>query len=78
MVRRITAWVLLAGFLFLILNLIVLRYYWQLSMVIYLIIVFVFILTNRQGGKTGTRRADDAQESREDGVNDNEGKEGGE
>lgn len=78
MLRRITAWVLLAGFLFLILNLIVLRYYWQLSMVIYLIIVFIFILTNRQGGKTGAGRADDARESREDGVNENEDKEGGE
>jgi hypothetical protein len=46
MKRRIFAWVLLAGFVLLILNLIVFRFYWQLSMVAYLVIVFAFVLTN--------------------------------
>lgn len=46
MKRRIFAWILLAGFVFLILNLIVFRFYWQLSMVVYIIIVFAFMLTN--------------------------------
>ena len=46
MKRRIFAWVLLAGFVVLLLNLIVFRFYWQLSMVVYLFIVFAFMLTN--------------------------------
>lgn len=46
MKRRIFAWALLAGFIFLILNLIVFRVYWQLSMAAYLVIVFAFLLTN--------------------------------
>ena len=46
MKRRIFAWVLLAGFVLLLLNLIVIRFYWQLSMVVYLFIVFAFMLTN--------------------------------
>jgi len=46
MKRKIIAWILLAGFVLLILNLIIFRIYWQVSMVIYLVIVFAFILTN--------------------------------
>jgi hypothetical protein len=46
MKRRIFAWVLLIGFLLLLLNLLVFRFYWQLSMVVYLIIGFAFLLTN--------------------------------
>ncbi len=46
MKRRILAWVVLAGFVLLLLNLIVIRFQWQLSLVIYLIIAFAFILTN--------------------------------
>ena len=45
MKRRIFAWMLLALFLMLLLNIIVFRIYWQLSMVIYLVIAFAFILT---------------------------------
>lgn len=46
MKKRIFAWVLLAGFVLLILNLIVFRFYWQLSMVVYLIIIFAFLFSN--------------------------------
>lgn len=46
MKKRIFAWVLLAGFFLLLLNLIFFKFYWQLSMVVYLIIVFAFLLTN--------------------------------
>jgi hypothetical protein len=57
MVKRIMAWILLLGFLFLILNLIVLRFYWQQSMIVYLVIVFIFLFTTRKGnggaGKDG-------------------------
>jgi hypothetical protein len=48
--RRIIAWILLAAFVLLILNLILFKVYWQLSMVIYLIVMFAFILTNKKGG----------------------------
>lgn len=44
--KRIFAWILLAGFVLLILNLLVIRLYWKESMIIYLIIVFAFMLTN--------------------------------
>ncbi len=44
--RRIFAWVLLAGFVLLFLNLIVFKFYWELSMVVYIVIVFAFMLTN--------------------------------
>ena len=46
MIKRIFAWILLAGFVLLILNIIVFRYYWQLSVIVYLIIAVAFILTN--------------------------------
>lgn len=46
MKRRIFAWGILIGFVLLLLNLIVFRFYWQLSMVVYLVIVFAFLLTN--------------------------------
>lgn len=59
MLKRIMAWVLLVGFLFLILNLIVIRFYWQISMVIYLVIVFIFLFTNKK------RSSSDNTEDRE-------------
>lgn len=61
MKRRIFAWILLAGFILLILNLIVFRVYWQLSMVAYLVIVFAFLLTN--GKLVHTQGADDISNS---------------
>lgn len=46
MKRRILAWVLLAGFVLLLLNIMFIRFYWQLSVMIYLIIAFAFLLYN--------------------------------
>jgi len=43
--KRITAWILLVGFVLLLVNLIVFRYQWQMSIIAYLMIVFVFIFT---------------------------------
>lgn len=48
MKRRIIAWVLLLSFVLLLLNLIVFRFYWQLSMGVYLIAVFTFLFTNKK------------------------------
>lgn len=59
--KRIFAWVLLVGFVLLILNLIVFRFYWQLSMVVYLVIVFAFLLTN--GKLVKTKESDDPNSS---------------
>ena len=46
MKRRIIAWIVLAGFVLLLLNLIVFRFQWQLSLIAYVIIIFIYILTN--------------------------------
>jgi len=46
MKRRIWAWTLLACFVLLLLNLLFFKFYWQLSLSIYVIIVFAFILYN--------------------------------
>ena len=60
MKKRVIAWILLAGFVMLLLNLIVFRFYWQLSMVVYIIIVIVFVLT---GGRLFEAQADDGNEN---------------
>ena len=44
MVRRILAWVVLAGFILLLLNIMFFRFYWQLSVAIYIIVMLGFIL----------------------------------
>ncbi|NLK86876.1 MAG: hypothetical protein GX279_05215 [Clostridiaceae bacterium] len=46
MKRRIIAWALLAGFVLLLLNVMFIKFYWQLSMVIYIIIAFAFLIYN--------------------------------
>lgn len=48
MKRRIMAWIMLAGFILLLVNLIVFQYQWGISMVAYIIIVFIFIFTNKK------------------------------
>ena len=44
MVRRILAWVVLAGFVLLLLNVMFIRFYWQLSVAIYIIVMLGYIL----------------------------------
>lgn len=48
MIKRIFAWIMLLGFAALLLNIIVFRFYWELSMVIYLFILFSYILLNKK------------------------------
>lgn len=55
MLKRIMAWVLLIGFVFLIFNIIVFGFYWQLSVIIYLVIAFGFLFTNRRESMNGAR-----------------------
>lgn len=59
MKKRIFAWVILIGFVLLLLNLIVFRFYWQLSMIAYIIIVFAFLLANGRLFKTPDQNCDD-------------------
>ncbi len=48
MKRRIFAWVLLTAFVLLLLNIMFIKFYWQLSAVIYVIIAFGFLLYNNK------------------------------
>jgi len=47
MMRRIMAWILLAGFVLLLLNIIMFQYYLEVSILVYLIIAIWFIFTNK-------------------------------
>ena len=47
MLRRVLAWVLLAGFVLLILNIILFQYFLKASILVYLIIAIWFIFTNK-------------------------------
>lgn len=67
MKKRVIAWILLAGFVLLLLNLIVFRFYWQLSMGVYIIIVIAFVLTN---GRLLEVQADDEPENPDNCGND--------
>jgi hypothetical protein len=44
MAKKIMAWVLLAGFVLLLLNIMFFKYYLQLSLVVYIIISFGYLL----------------------------------
>jgi hypothetical protein len=48
MKRRIFAWVLLTAFVLLLLNIMFIKFYWQLSAVVYVIIAFGFLLYNNK------------------------------
>jgi hypothetical protein len=47
MLKRIMAWVLLVGFVFLLLNIAIFRFYWEISILIYLVVAIWFIFTNK-------------------------------
>lgn len=48
MLKRIAAWILLIGFILLIVS-IYTGFYWKVSLVVYLIIAGCFLLTNKKG-----------------------------
>jgi len=48
MTKRIIAWILLVGFVLLIINLIFFRYYWQTSLALYIIVVLYFIFSAKK------------------------------
>ena len=45
MLRRILAWILLIGFLLLMINIFVFGFYWQLSIGIYLVVAVYFLFS---------------------------------
>jgi Ca2+/Na+ antiporter len=47
MIRRVMAWILLVGFIFLLLNIVMFQYYLEASILVYLIIAVWFIFTNK-------------------------------
>jgi membrane protein implicated in regulation of membrane protease activity len=74
MKRRIMAWALLAGFVLLLLNVMFIKFYWQLSMILYLIIVFAFLMYNSKA--TRDREAEELRRKMEGGNNRKDGNEG--
>jgi hypothetical protein len=48
MKKRVFAWVLLVCFIALLLNIVVFKFYWELSVVVYLFIIFTFLLLNKK------------------------------
>lgn len=52
MKKRIIAWILLIGFILLLLNIVVFRVYWQLSVVVYILIAFTFVFSNGRINQT--------------------------
>lgn len=77
MLKRVLAWVLLAGFVFLIFNIIIFGFYLKQSVIVYLIIVFVFIFTNRKPNHSkadyGNGGPGDGTEKTGDDTDDNAG-----
>jgi membrane protein implicated in regulation of membrane protease activity len=85
MKRRILAWILLAGFVLLLVNVMFIKFYWQLSMVIYIIIAFAFLLYNSRatraremeefmGRVEGGKDGNGSDESADKGNKSNDGK----
>ncbi len=46
MLRRVAAWLLIVGFIFLIFNIIVFHFYWEASLAVYLVIMLSFVVFN--------------------------------
>jgi hypothetical protein len=53
MKRRIIAWCLLAGFVLLLANIIFIKFYWQASVYIYLIITLTFLFSGKKYNSSG-------------------------
>jgi hypothetical protein len=68
MLRRVFAWVLLAGFILLILNIAVFHYFLEASIFVYLIIAIWFIFTNKPLPSRKKKSENTAEESVE-GIN---------
>jgi membrane protein implicated in regulation of membrane protease activity len=63
--KRVFAWILLIAFVLLLLNILVFRVYWELFIIVYIIIVVAFILS---GGKLF--RQDESKDNHEDNERD--------
>ncbi len=46
MLKRVLAWILLIGFVLLLLNIAIFHFYWQIFMAVYVVIIIFFVLSN--------------------------------
>lgn len=46
MLKRILAWIILIGFVLLLLNIAIFKFYWQISLAVYVVILVFFVLSN--------------------------------
>ncbi len=73
MKRRIFAWVLLAGFVLLLLNVMFIKFYWQLSMILYILIAVGFLLYNNRANRArDEEKLRNSIDSEADGMNDDD------
>ncbi|NTV90486.1 MAG: hypothetical protein HGA22_09045 [Clostridiales bacterium] len=68
MKKRVFAWVLLVLFVLLLVNLIVIRWQWQLSIAVYAVILVAFVFT----AKKPEKYKDSEPDSADDGTGSNE------
>lgn len=68
--KRVFAWILLIAFVLLLLNILVFRVYWELFMIVYIIIVVAFILSGgklfRQDGSEDDHKNDQKDDDSDD------------
>jgi hypothetical protein len=70
MKKRVLAWVLLIGFLLLLLNLIVFKYQWQISIMAYLMIMVIFLFTNKKRSNYDDGKENDIDKNVDDVTDD--------
>jgi hypothetical protein len=46
MLKRVLAWIILIGFVLLLLNIAIFHFYWQVSLAVYVVIIIFFVLSN--------------------------------
>jgi hypothetical protein len=46
MLKRVLAWIILIGFVLLLLNIAIFHFYWQICLAVYVVIIIFFVLSN--------------------------------
>jgi|GEM_PF-595230 len=54
MLKRILAWIILGGFVLLLLNIAIFHFYWQICTAVYVVIIIFFVLSSGKIVPTGT------------------------
>ncbi|MHB8065416.1 MAG: hypothetical protein ACYDG2_22850 [Ruminiclostridium sp.] len=71
MIRRVLAWVLLAGFVLLLLNIVMFHYFLGASILVYLIIAIWFMFTNKPLPSRKKKKAENITEEDTEGDKEN-------